>query len=369
MLGAAWPVMQPEMAVPYSLAGIIQSLILAGTIVSTMFTGHLLKRLGTGRLTALSVGLTAGALLGFSFAPSFAWILAAAVPLGLGAGAVDTGLNVYVANHYKSRHMSWLHTSWGVGALGGPFILSMLLKHGLHWRIGYKSIGLFQVVLVIMLVAAIPLWARVGKRREVHQKKNQQHKSMLSALRIKGVPMALMVFLFYCGIETTMGLWGGSFLFKTKGAAPSNAAIWVSLFFTSLTAGRFLTGFLTMKLSNNILIFGGGLIVLSGVILMLLPLPLPCAYGSFLLIGFGCAPIFPCMIHETPVRFGSAASESIVGLQMAFGYIGATCLPPLFGFLASKSNMLLLPVFLLGYGLLILLGIFLIPKPPIREKN
>ncbi len=357
LLGASWPVMQPDMQVPYGFAGIAQMLISGGTIVSSMFSGFLLKRFGTGKLTAVSVGLTAGALLGYAMAPGFGWILAASIPLGLGGGAVDAALNAYVANHFESRHMSWLHSFWGVGALGGPFILSIVLRQGFPWRVVYKSVGIFQILFVVALIAAIPLWSKV-KARNSNDEHEQEHSSLslFSALKIRGVPTALIVFLFYCGIETTMGLWGGSFLYKVEGLDPADAAKWVSFFFGGITIGRFLTGFLTYKLSNNVLIRSGALIILSGVALMLLPLPLYITQAGFLLIGFGCAPIFPSMLHETPVRFGKSNSQSIMGFQMAVAYIGTTFLPPLFGLAAGSTRMFLLPVFLFGYIALLLVS-------------
>jgi len=357
LLGSAWPVMQPDLSVPYEFAGIVQVLISAGTIVSSMFSGLLIKRFGTGKLTAISVALTAGALMAFAATPSFWVILLASIPLGLGGGAVDSALNAYVANHYESRHMSWLHSFWGVGALGGPLVLSMLLRHGFPWRRGYASIGTFQIVLVLILIAAIPLWDKVKTRKLNGEKEDPHHHiPFFAALKIKGVPMALIVFLFYCGIETTMGLWGGSFLFKVKGLTPAAAATWVSLYYGSITLGRLLTGFLTYKLSNNTMIRSGALIILSGVVLMLIPLSLPFTLAGFIIIGFGCAPIFPSMLHETPARFGRSSSQSIMGFQMAVAYIGTTILPPLFGFVAGAAAMHLLPVFLLTYIVFLLLS-------------
>ncbi|GAB6090597.1 MFS transporter [Spirochaeta dissipatitropha] len=352
LLGAGWPVMQPELNVPYGFAGIAQMLIAGGTIVSSLLSGSVIKRFGTGKVTAVSVGLTAVALLGYAAAPSFIWMLVFAIPLGLGAGAVDAGLNGYVANHYESRHMSWLHSFWGVGAMSGPLVLSVFLRSGNSWRSGYLAVGSFQVVLVLILIAAVPLWDKV---KALKTDDTEHHSmSMLAAMKIRGVPSALLVFMFYCGIEASMGLWGGSFLYLVKGLDPARAAVWVSFFYGSITAGRFLTGFLTYRFSNNTMIGGGTLIIIAGVILMLLPLPLHLSLAGFLLTGFGCAPIFPCMIHETPVRFGSSNSQAVIGFQMASAYIGTTLLPPLFGFVSSFTGMVLLPVFILTYAVFML---------------
>ncbi|MDC7239109.1 MAG: MFS transporter [Spirochaetales bacterium] len=349
LLGAGWPVIQPDLNIPYSYAGIIQMTIAGGTIVSSMFAGYLIKKMGTGKLTAFSVALTAGALLGFSIAPGFVWLVLIALPLGLGAGAVDAGLNAYVASHYKSRHMSWLHSFWGLGALSGPLVLSLILHQEGSWRAGYRSIGVFQILLVIILVFSLPLWGRVKTLNSGDREENHGDLSLFGAMKIRGVPFALGVFLFYCGIEATMGLWGGSYLFRVKEMDSARAASWVSLFYGSITLGRFLSGFLTLKLSNNSMIKIGALIIFCGVILMLLPLPLPLVLAGFLMIGLGCAPVFPSMLHETPVRFGEEGARSIMGFQMAVAYMGSTFLPPLFGFIAGAEAMHLLPVFLLVY--------------------
>lgn len=358
LLGAGWPVMQPELGVPVSAAGLLQLIISGGTIVSSMFAGQLLARFGTGKLTAFSVALTAIALFGFAAAPAFGWLILMAVPLGLGAGAVDAALNAYVANHYASRHMSWLHSFWGVGALGGPLLLSILFAEQLGWRLGYSSIAVFQVVLVIVLLLAIPLWSRVKVRRDVDQPSNESERplSLSNALRIKGVGLAMVVFLFYCGLELTMGLWGASYLYQTRGLAAADAAYWVSIFYASITLGRFATGFGSYRFSNLTMIRAGSLVIAVGVLLMWLPLSLPFSLCGYVLIGLGCAPIFPCMLHETPARFGQASSQSIMGYQMAFAYIGATALPPLFGLVAGMTSISYLPYFLVVYGLSILFG-------------
>lgn len=353
LLGAGWPSIQSEFGVPYSFAGLASMLGAGGTILSSLVSGRVLKRFGTGAVTAVSVGMTAVALLGIGWAPSFWWILGFAVPLGLGAGAVDAGLNAYVAAHYESRHMSWLHSFWGVGALSGPLVLSGFLSQGFPWRGAYLVIASFQVVLVTVLVLALPLWTRV-KERHTPEVSDSAVGVPTRPWRVRGVKSALAVFFLYCGIEASMGLWGGSFLFQTKGLDAATAAAWVSWFYAAITLGRFLTGFLTYRLSNDVLIRSGGLVVLLGAGLMLTPLPLPFSLAGFVLVGLGCAPIFPCMLHETPVRFGSTLAPTIMGFQMAGAYVGSTFLPPLFGFVAGTS-LGWLPWFVMGYGLLMLL--------------
>jgi fucose permease len=358
LLGGGWPVMQAGFGVPYGFAGLVSMTISGGTIVSSVFSSRLLRRLGTGLVTALSVGATALALFGFALSPSLWWLIAAAVPLGLGAGSVDAGLNAYVAEHYESRHMSWLHSFWGIGALSGPLLLSAILRRGGGWRDGYLGIAIFQTVLVAVLFLALPLWSRVRPRLSGAAAVGAQteHRPLFFPLGLPRVKLALLAFFFYCGIESTVGLWGGSYLFKIKGLEPAAAATWVSFFYASITLGRFLTGFVTFRVSNRNLIRAGSLVILAGVLLMASPLPLPLCLAGFLLVGLGCAPIYPCMLHETPIRFGAANAQAIMGFQMAVAYVGSTLLPPAFGFIASASSLALLPVFLLLYIALLIGG-------------
>lgn len=357
LLGAGWPAMQPDFGVPYGFAGLISMTISGGTILSAVFSSRVLKKFGTGPVTAVSVAMTAIALFGFALTPSFWWLFLAAIPLGLGAGAVDTGLNAFVAEHYESRHMSWLHSFWGVGALSGPLVLSALLAQGTTWRNAYLAIAVFQVVLVVVLFVAIPLWGKVKARTHGENPPEEApHQPLFFPLKLKGVKLALAALFTYCAIESSMGLWGGSFLFKTKGLDAASAATWVSLFYAAITLGRFLTGFVTFKVSNNDLIRWGGVIILVGVGLMLAPLPLSFTLAGFLLVGFGCAPIFPCMLHETPVRFGKANAQAVMGFQMATAYIGATFMPPFFGVFGQSFTFALLPVFLLAYIAVLILS-------------
>ncbi len=374
VLGASWPVMHRDLAVPIELAGLLQMTIAGGTIVSSMNAGRVLRRFGTGRITTFSVALTAAALLGFSFFPSFVWYFIAAIPLGIGAGAVDTGLNAFVAQHYQSRHMSWLHSFWGVGALGGPLILSRFLASGGTWREAYRSIGTFQWVLVVILIASLPLWRRLsssshptpsattppepaagveGAVAKGPEEAKGGHPSMRQLLSIRGVPFALLSFLFYCGLEASMGLWGGSWLVEVKGLDPADAAFWVMFFYIGIAGGRFLTGFATAWFSNRDLVRWGTVFAGVGVLLLMLPLPLPLPLAGILLVGLGCAPVFPCLIHETPAFFGASHAQGIIGLQMSAAYIGVTFFPPFFGLVSRFAGLWLLPLFLAAYAVLL----------------
>lgn len=355
LLGVAWPVMQPEYHVPFGFAGIVSMVVSGGTIVSSLMSGRLLKRFGVGRVTFVSVLMTAAALLGIAVLPSFIWILFLAVPLGLGAGSVDSGLNEYVAEHYQAHHMSWLHCFWGIGAMTGPVIMSRYIAVGSSWRNGYLTVSVIQFILVAVLFFTLPLWDKVASTKNdteetTHgQEPDATRNSLLFPLKVKGVKIALISFLFYCGIESTMGLWGSSFLVRAKELDAATAAAWVSSFYGSITVGRLIAGFITMKVGNKVLIRAGELTVLAGVILLLLPLPNGFSLAGFMIVGLGCAPIYPCMLHETPVRFGKRDAQMIMGFQMAVAYIGSTLLPPLFGFIAGNLTMAVMPLFLLIY--------------------
>lgn len=364
LLGVAWPTMRFDIGVPFSYAGFIAMTISGGTIVSSLVSGRVLERFGTGTVTFVSVAMTASALLGFAFAPSFIWFILLAIPLGLGAGSVDAGLNDYVAKHYQAHHMNWLHCFWGVGAMTGPLIMSQSIGGGGTWRNGYLVVSIIQFALVALLFFALPLWSRIALRTpeathaspapETHAPKPP--KGLFFPLRVTGVKAVLLVFLFYCGVEATVGLWGSSFLVNTKGLDAATAALWVSMYYGSITVGRFLSGFVSMRISSEKLIRGGEISILAGTVLLFLPLPAQASLIAFMLIGLGCAPIFPSMLHETPVRFGNEDAQRIMGFQMATAYTGTTLLPPFFGFVASLSTTALLPAFLLVYIVVMLVN-------------
>ena len=358
LLGVAWPLMRIELGKGLEAAGMVSMVISGGTILSSLASGYVLKRMNTGMVTFISCFMTACALLGFSLSPSLFWIILSAIPLGLGAGSIDAGLNHYVATHYKAHHMSWLHCFWGIGATLSPLLMSHLIKTQGEWRKGYQTVSIIQFVLVLVLFVTLPLWKRDADQEknalkadhevEPHSLSTQTDKKF-SFLSIKGVPLALLSFLFYCGVESTMGLWGSSFLMSIKGLSAATAAQWVSLYYGGITAGRLITGFVTMRVSNPVLIRIGQLMTLAGALLIVLPLPAFFSLIGFILVGLGCAPIFPCMLHETPVRFGKEHSQTIMGLQMALAYTGSSLLPPLLGWIASATTIGILPFFVIAY--------------------
>ncbi|SES64224.1 Fucose permease [Olsenella sp. KH3B4] len=355
LLGAAWPTMHASIGANVSLAGVISMIICLGTIVSSLLTVQLVRRLGTGKLTALSVALTAVALFGFSASAEF-WQLALwAIPYGLGAGAVDASLNAYVATHYAARHMNWLHCCWGLGAAGGPMIMSWQMGSSAGWPGGYRIVGALQVALVVAITLSIPLWRDQNDATDQDGKHTVPTRRKLLAL--PGVKLAMAGFLCYCALESACGLWASTFLVLGHGVSAQAAALLASLFYAGITVGRFLSGVLTLRLDGKQLLRLGETIMGIGlVVLMVSPSETGLGLGLALL-GLGCAPIYPQMIQLTPVRFGSQNAQSLMGLQMACAYVGSMAFPPLMGVIVERVSPVLLPV--VAAGLLALMTVCL----------
>ena len=346
LLGAAWPTMGPELGAPISYAGIIAMVISVGTICSSLLSDRLTYRWGTGKVTAISVAMTAVALLGFSFSDSFWQLCLWSIPYGFGAGSVDASLNNYVALHYTSRHMSWLHCMWGVGAAVGPYIMGFILSGGGHWSRGYLSVGVIQIILAAGLILSLPMWKERRNCQENGQIKEKPLK-MKEILQISGAKEVMITFFGYCSLEQTAALWASSYLALYKGVEEERAAFFASMFFIGITVGRALNGFLTMKFTDSQLIRMGQAIILGGIIVMFLPMGEVVSLVGLILIGFGCAPIYPCVIHSTPELFGEEKSQAIIGVQMACAYVGCCVTPALFGVIANHINVALMPVYLL----------------------
>lgn len=348
LLGSAWPSIYEELNVPVSYGGIISMMISGGTIVSSFFSGKVIKKLGTGWTTAISVLMTAVALYGFSIGNSYLFLCLMAIPLGLGAGSVDAALNNFVALHYKARHMSWLHCFWGIGATVGPVIISACLKAGGNWQSGYSVISMIQFALVLVLFVSLPLWKRAGKISEKggETEADKAQQGTFSLIRQKGAKAAMLSCFFYCAMEASAGLWGSTYLVMVKGVLPVKAAQWISLFYFGITFGRFLSGFLTIRLTNKQVIRMGQSVAMIGVICFFLPFGIGVQLAGLFLTGIGCAPIYPCLLHETPDNFGQEASAGMMGLLMACAYVGTTFMPMLFGFLTKRTGYGLYPVYL-----------------------
>ena len=369
LLGAAWPSMYVDLNTSVSYAGIIFMIISAGTVVSSLLSDRLTYRFGTGKITAVSVAMTAAALFGFSFSGSFWMLCLWAIPYGLGAGSVDASLNNYVALHYTSRHMSWLHCMWGIGAAIGPYVMGYFLSGGRGWTMGYRCIGILQIVLTAILFISLPLW------KERAPKEGNQHTDKPLSLRevigIPGVKEIMITFFCYCALEQTAGLWASSYLVLHKGIDSETAAFFASIFFIGITMGRALNGFLTIRFSDTQLIRMGQGIIALGIIAMLLPVGNIMALIGLVLIGLGCAPIYPCVIHSTPDNFGADKSQAIIGVQMASAYVGNIVMPPLFGLIAGHITITLFPIYLcLILGLMVVMhGQMLKRTKHIRNKG
>ena len=345
LLGSGWPVMHTELHVSVSYMGIVSMVISGGTIISSLLSDVLTRKLGTRAVTVASVFLTVIALFGFSFSTAFRMILVFAVPYGLGAGAIDAALNNYIALHYKAKHMSWLHCFWGVGTIVSPFIMGYALTAS-TWNNGYRIVGFIQLAIGVLLLATLPVW-KVNKKETTQEQKSV---GLLGALKIKGVPFLLIGFFAYCAAEATAMQWASTYFAEVKGVSAERAATFASLFYIGITVGRFIGGFLTDKLGDRKMIVVGTCILACGIGLLFLPVPsYAVAFAGFIVIGLGCAPIYPCIIHSTPYNFGAENSGAIIGIQMASAYVGTMFIPPLFGLLGKRIGFGIMPVYLLVF--------------------
>ena len=368
LLGSAWPVMQPQLDVPMSYAGIVTMIIAGGTIISSLASDRVTRRLGAGLVTAISVLMTAVALFGFSISNSFIWLCVWSVPYGLGAGAVDAALNNYVALHYASRHMSWLHCFWGVGAAVSPYIMSGCLTGGLGWQSGYRTVGIIQIILTAILFISLPLWKKRTDGDISTGESNSKPVGIIGALRIRGVILALITFFAYCAFEQTAGLWASSFLVQHRGINETSAAMFASFFYLGITFGRFLCGFIADKIGDKALVRTGIAVAALGAFMIALPVGIDALPLIGLIVaGFGCAPIYPAIIHSTPTNFGKDNSQAIIGIQMAAAYMGTTFMPPLFGAIASILGIWIYPLYLLLFAALMILASELMNK--LTSKN
>ncbi|MEI0596655.1 MFS transporter [Brachyspira pilosicoli] len=360
LLGSAWPSMYKEFNVAISYAGIISMIISAGTIISSLQSDRLTKKFGAGKITAFSVAMTAAALFGFSITHSYLFLCVWAIPYGLGAGSVDASLNNYVALHYESKHMSWLHCMWGIGATIGPYIMGYAITNN-NWNAGYRYISIMQIVLTAILFFSLPLWNKNDKENK--EKINTKTLSLIEIIKIKGAKEIMICFFCYCALEATTGLWASSYLNIYKGVDIKTAASFGSLFYIGITIGRAISGFITIKLNDNQMIVLGESLILIGIILMIIPAVNTVSLIGFIITGLGCAPIYPSIIHSTPSNFGAENSQAIIGVQMASAYIGTLAMPPLFGYIANHISISLLPFYLI----LILALMFIMHKLMIKK--
>ncbi len=338
ILGSAWPSMYQEMKVPVSYAGIVSMIISACTIISSMNVNRIVAKLGTGLMTAFSVAMTAVALFGFAGSGSFLMLCLWAVPYGLGAGCVDAALNNFVALHYKSKHMSWLHSFWGIGATVGPYIMGFCLSGGMRWTRGYFIIGLIQIILSAGMFLSLPLW-KGSAGEQTDEKENIKILSLKEILKMRGAKSAFAGFFCYCAVEATTGLWASSFMTLYCGIDVETAARWAALFYMGITIGRFFSGFLADRLGDKNMIRLGQMIIFVGIICLFDARTPYMVLAGLLFIGLGCAPVYPSMIHATPKNFGEENSQALIGVQMGFAYAGTTLMPPIFGWIAEHVSI------------------------------
>lgn len=343
LLGSAWPVMHQQLNLPLSYSGILFMTISLGTVISSLNSDRLTKKFGTGMVTFVSVSMTMLALFGNSFSHSFLSLFLWAIPYGLGAGSVDAALNNYVALHYASRHMSWLHCMWGVGASIGPYFMSLGLRNNENWHLGYRYIAILQLLLSILLFLSLPKWKKEGSEEETEA---VSHLPLLKAIKITGVKEIMLSFFCYCALEQTTGLWASSWLVGIRGIDEVKASAFASLYYLGITIGRALSGFITYKLNDkNMVRLGEGILLLGLLCLVQNRSEILSLYG-LVILGLGSAPVYPSLIHSTPQLFGKDRSQSIIGVQMASAYVGNIVMPPLFGLIVRNLGLQLFPFYL-----------------------
>ena len=351
LLGSGWPAIHTELNLPVSYMGFVSMTISCGTVISSLLSDKLTKKIGTRAVVSISIFLTVAALFGFSFSTRFWMLIVFSVPYGLGAGAIDAALNNYVALHFQAKHMSWLHCFWGVGTIVSPFIMGYAVTNA-TWHDGYRIVGFLQLAIAIIMLLSLPLW-KVNKNTD--EARPQKSVGLIGALKIKGVPFLLIGFFAYCAAEATTMYWASTYFVEVKKISAEEAANLASLFYIGLTAGRFISGFITEKLGDRKMILIGTCILTCGIVFLLLPLnSYVFAIAAFLVIGLGCAPIYPCIIHSTPNQFGAENSGAIIGIQMASAYIETTAIPPLFGLIGSAIGFTIMPVYLLIFVILMI---------------
>ena len=370
ILGAAWPLMRQDLNTPISAVGILSVIVSVGTIISSLLTPKFLRILGTGKLVAYSIALTAIASIGYGFADSFNILCLWAIPMGIGAGAVDVAMNNFAAVYLESKHTNWLHASWGIGATLGPSLLSFSIMTSNGWRGAYEMVAILLAIIFTMILISLPLW----KKQEANgptQTVSEPAKQVLSlreALRVPGMKLSFFTFFFYSALEISTSLWCGTYL-TACGFKPEVGAMVVSLMFASVMIGRIISGFFAIKFTDHRLIYAGIFIVAAGCLVLSLPLPLWMLPVCICLLGLGCAPVYPSLIHATPARFGEALSSRAISIQLAGSYVGSIIMPPAFGLVATKFSVHLWPISLSIFVGLLLLCVLLLDFVTHRKLN
>ena len=380
ILGAAWPLMRQDLNTPISAAGILSIIVSIGTIISSLLTPKFLRILGTGKLVAYSIALTAIASIGYGFADSFNILCLWAIPMGIGAGAVDVAMNNFAAVYLESKHTNWLHASWGIGATLGPSLLSFSIMTSNGWRGAYEMVAILLAIIFTMILISLPLWKKqeanggvsgaTNLETATHDSKanNSAQLSFREALRVPGMKLSFFTFFFYSALEISTSLWCGTYL-TACGFKPEVGAMVVSLMFASVMIGRIISGFFAIKFTDHRLIYAGIFIVAAGCLVLSLPLPLWMLPVCICLLGLGCAPVYPSLIHATPARFGEALSSRAISIQLAGSYVGSIIMPPAFGLVATKFSVHLWPISLSIFVGLLLLCVLLLDFVTHRKLN
>ena len=368
--------MHLDLKTPVSAAGVLSIIASLGTIVSSLCTPKVLRIFGTGKLVAYSIALTAIASIGYGFADSFNVLCLWAIPMGIGAGAVDVAMNNFAAVYLESKHTNWLHASWGIGATLGPSLLSLSILTGGGWRGAYEYVAAALAAIFVLILISLPLWKKTEARGGLSENVtiqakspvNAPHISIREALRVPGMKLSFFTFFFYSSLEISTGLWCGTYL-TACGFKPETGALCVSLMFASVMIGRIVSGFFAIKFTDHRLIYAGIFIVAAGCLVLSLPLPLWMLPVCICLLGLGCAPVYPSLIHATPARFGEALSSQAISIQLAGSYVGSILMPPAFGLVAAKFSVHLWPISLSIFVGLLLLCVLLLDFVTHRKLN
>lgn len=345
LLGAAWPAIYSELSVPVSYASFISSIISCGTVFSSLFSTRVIAKLGTPRVTVLSTSLTAIALLGFSCSHNFLWLCICGIPLGIGAGSIDTALNNYVALHYTSMQINFLHCFYGVGVTISPYLMSLALSDNMNWRGGYRTVFFIQLTIAALSVISLPIWKKV--KQALPQEEPIRVLSLSQMLRRRKIWASCGVFLGISSLESTCLIWGSTYLSESVGMSADVAAALITFYFIGMTVGRLLSGLLTIKYSDWQIIFSGQAVIFVAIILLLMQTnAIITALGLFL-IGLGNGPVFPNITHLTPGLYSKETSQSIIGIEMAFSNLSIMLTPILFGVVTTYTGVAISPKFLL----------------------
>ena len=369
VLGTAWPSIYREFNLPVSLAGYISATVSACTIISSLISSKVINKFGTGVVSAVSTLMTAAALLGYAFSNNAVFFFLLAIPLGLGAGSIDTALNNFVALHYSASKMNFLHCFYGIGVAASPYVMSLALGADDNWRKGYVIIGLIQFGIALIAVLSLPLWKKAKKKDGSDNLTPPKTLTLSQLFKMPAVRMSCFAFFSYCALELCAGSWSSTYFVDIKGLTSDKAAQIAMLFYVGLASGRFLSGIVARKVGRWKIIGISTLILFVALILFVLPLPVFVAAVALFFIGLGCGPVFPNLTHLTPQNFGEDISQSVIGVQQASSYAGIMLMPWLFGILAQTVSTVVFPYYLLFLFVLFALTLFMLQKAVIKKEG